>query len=252
MRTGDGNSVIGRVARILDAFHRHGGESTVTEVSRRTGIPLTTCHRLLAALSEEGILERKDSRWQVGLRLWEIASHTPRAVEIQQLALPFMHDLLKVTAHPVHLAVRDGGEAVFIERLSTSENSPARPVVGSRYPLHVTAVGLALLAHADSECQEDFLARPLRRFTTHTQTDPQALRRTLAEVRARGFAIADRQVVSTAVSVAAPIRDEDDRVIAAISVNVPRALRHESSLSHAVQTVAWSITRMRSASASGM
>lgn len=244
MRSNDGRGVVDRVVEILETFN-HADRLNASEVSRLSGIPLSTCHRILTSLSSSGMLEREGRHYRVGLRLWEIASHAPRSVGIQRLALPFMHDLLEVTQHPIHLAVRDGSDALFIERLTPSGHQYPRPEVGSRYPLHVTAVGLVLLAYADRDVQEEYLDGPLRRFTPHTVTDPRAVRRLLAEVRTQRFAMADRQVNVESVSVAAPITDADGAVVAALSANVPAAQRHERSLAQAVQTSASSISRVR-------
>ncbi|WP_375001072.1 IclR family transcriptional regulator [Aeromicrobium sp. CTD01-1L150] len=242
MRSDDGKGVVDRVVEILETFN-HEDRLNASQVSRLSQIPLSTCHRILTALTGAGLLERHGRDYHVGLRLWEIASHAPRSVGIQRLALPFMHDLLEVTDSPVHLAVRDGLDALFIERLTPSGHQYPRPEVGSRYPLHVTAVGLVLLAHAEPAVQEKYLDQPWRRFTPHTETDPRTIRRLLADIRTHRFAIADRQVNPDAVSVAAPITDSEGAVVAALSVNVPVAQRHEHSLAQAVQTSASSISR---------
>lgn len=244
MRTDDGKAVITRVVEILETFN-HNDHLTASRISRLSDIPLSTCHRILQSLTASGMLERHGQEYRVGLRLWEIASHAPRSVGIQRLALPFMHDLLEITQYPVHLAVRDGLEALFIERLTPSDDQQLRPAVGSRYPLHVTAVGLVLLANAGSDVQDEYLAQPLHRFTPLTEMDPHSLRRTLAKIRTQRFAVADRQVNREAASVAAPITDRDGSVVAALSVNVPVAMLRERSLAQAVQTAAWSISRVR-------
>lgn len=244
MRSDDGRSVLSRVVEILRAFDHGAEELTATEVSQRAGLPISTCHRILIAMVGEGLLERgSGSRYHVGLRLWEVASHAPRSGGVQQIALPFMRDLLDITGFPVHLAVREELHVVFIERLAHSRTGMGRPKVGSRYPLHVTSVGIMLLAHAPASVQEEFLARPLAAHTRLTVTDPKELRLTLAAVRERGFAVSDRQVVLDAISVAAPIRDRNGTVVAAISVNTPLGRLQEQSLAHAVQATALAITR---------
>ncbi|MFB0836022.1 IclR family transcriptional regulator [Arthrobacter halodurans] len=244
MRSDDGRSVLSRVVGILRAFGTAGEELTATEISQLAGLPISTCHRILSALVEEGLLERgADHRYHVGLVLWEVASHAPRSVGVQRIALPYMRDLFDITHYPVHLAIREGLQAVFIERLAPVDASSQRPRIGARYPLHVTSVGLMLLAHAPARVQDEFLASPLRAYTPRTVTDPLRLRRTLAEIRTRGFAVSDRQVVMDAISVAAPIRDQDGDVVAAISVNTPLGRLREQSMAHAVQTAALGITR---------
>lgn len=244
MRSDDGQSVISRVVKVLQVFRETGGGVNASEVSRRSGIPHSTCHRILNALAAEGLLEKgADARYHVGLTLWQVAARSPRAVGIQRIALPYMQDLYEITRYPVHLAIQEGSRVVFIERLAPSGDETERPKVGSSYPLHVTAVGLVLLAFSSPEVQNDYLEGPLKRITDFTITDPAALRGVLAEVRAKGYAISDRQVNPEALSVAAPIRGADGQVQAAISANVPHHRKNEASLAHAVQAVALSVTR---------
>jgi DNA-binding IclR family transcriptional regulator len=244
VRSDDGRSVLSRVSGILRAFDRDAEDLTATEISHRAHLPVSTCHRILSSLVAEGFLERgPDNRYHVGLLLWEVAAHAPRSVGVQRAALPLMRDLMDITNAPVHLAVREGLQAVFIERLAHSNSESMRPTVGSHYPLHVTSVGLMLLAHAAAHIQEEFLRGPIERYTPLTVTDPRALRRTLAAIRERGFAVSDRQVVMDAISVAAPIRDPRGNVIAAVSVNTPLGRLREHSMAHAVQTTALAITR---------
>ncbi|TJY69454.1 IclR family transcriptional regulator [Arthrobacter sp. CAU 1506] len=244
MRSDDGRSVLSRVVGILRSFGEGNEDLSASEISRMAGLPMSTCHRILAALVEQGLLEKgAEGRYHVGLVLWEVASHAPRSVGVQRLALPFMHDLSEITHYPVHLAVREGLESVFIERLAPTDSPFERPRVGSRYPLHVTSVGLILLAHAPASVQNDFLAGSLRTYTPLTETDPVRLRKKLAEIRTQGFAVSDRQVVLDAISVAAPIRDWTGAVVAAISVNTPLGRLREKSAAHAVQTAALGITR---------
>ena len=109
-----------------------------------------------------GALERgADGRFTVGLRLWEVASLAPRGQGLKQVALPFMGDLEEVTRQHVLLAVREGSEALLVERLSAHQAMNVLYRVGGRLPLHSTGVGLVLLAFADPDFQEDVLAQPL-------------------------------------------------------------------------------------------
>ena len=112
---------IGRRARIavLEAFTSASPALTLSELARRTGLPLTTTHRLLAELCGAGALEREgDGTYRVGLRLWEIASLAPRRLPLREAALPFLEDLYEVTHENVQLGVREGHDVVYIERIA--------------------------------------------------------------------------------------------------------------------------------------
>ena len=212
-------TVTGRVAALLAAFGTERPAMSLSELSRRTGLPLTTVHRLAGELGRHGLLERDEQqRYRIGLRLWEIASTAARAVDLRELALPVLQDLHAATRENAQLAVLDGTDAVYLERLGGPESVHVITRVGSRLPVHASGVGLVLLAHAPVEVQDRVLAGPLARYTRWTITDPRRLRRTIAEVRSAGYAVSDRQIESISVSVAAPVRDRGHRVVAAVSV----------------------------------
>jgi DNA-binding IclR family transcriptional regulator len=154
-----------------------------------------------------GALERDEhGRYQIGLRLWEVAALAPRGPGLREIALPFLEDLYEATHQHVQLAVLDGLDVVYVERISARGAVGVRSRVGGRWPAHTTGVGRVLLAYADPAVQESYLAAPLAGFTELTITDPAALRRVLADVRRTGHAVSDRQVTMDAISVAAPVR----------------------------------------------
>jgi len=217
-----GQSVTARVLRVLAAFSAERPELTLTEISRRAGLPLTTAHRLVGELAEWGALERAvDGRYRIGLRLWEIGALAPRGLGLRESAMPFIEDLYAVTKQNVQLAVLDGSEVVYLERLSGRGAVKVITRVGGRLPLHATGVGLVLLAFAGPKLQEQVLAAPLKRYTSRTICNPDELRRRLAEVRRTGVAVSDRQIELVALSVAAPVRGQRGDVVAALSVVVP-------------------------------
>lgn len=221
MREQPGRSVASKVFALLDAFSPTSSALTLSELARRAGLSLPTASRRVAELVGWGALERgEDGRYRIGLRLWEVGSLAPRGLGLRELAMPIMEDLYEITHENVQLAVRQGLELVFVERIAGRHAVPVLTRVGGRFALHATGVGLVLLAHAPSEVQEQVLAAPLERYTEMTITDPRRLRRELAEVRRRGYAVSDRQVTMDAYSVAAPITGLDGPVVAAVSLVV--------------------------------
>jgi DNA-binding IclR family transcriptional regulator len=237
-------SVTTKVLAILAAFTAQAPELTLTELAGRAGLSLPTAHRRVAELVTWGALERSvDGRYRIGLRLWEVALLAPRAHELRELALPFMEDLYVVTRQNVQLAVREGTELVFVERIAGRDAVPVMTRVGGRFSLHATGVGLVLLAHAPPDIQETVLTGELRRFTRQTITDPAQLRGVLASVRAEGYAISDRLVTDDALSVAAPIRGQNGTVQAALSLVVTAQDAQVRALVNAVRTAARGISR---------
>jgi DNA-binding IclR family transcriptional regulator len=243
-RPPQGDPVVDRAFALLAAFDAGHRSLTLGELSRRSGIPTSSTLRLAGRLQAWGALERgADGRFAIGLRLWEVASLAPRGQGLKQVALPFMGDLEEVTRQHVLLAVRDGEDALLVERLSAHQAMPVLYRVGGRLPLHSTGVGLVLLAFAESGFQEHMLAQPLMHQPENVAVSPAALRRTLAEARREGMVTLRRRAPQPLVSVAAPIFGADDKAVAALSVVVPRENAEPRLLGPAVRTAARSISR---------
>ncbi|HVV12984.1 IclR family transcriptional regulator [Amycolatopsis sp.] len=243
-RAVQGRSVTSKVLALLDAFSPACPELTLSELARRAGISLSTAHRRAAELAEWGALERgQDGRYRIGLRLWEVASLAPRGLVLREAAMPFLEDLYEVTHENVQLAVREGLELVFVERITGRRAIPVLTRVGGRFALHATGVGLVLLAHAPAEVQEEILGSPLRAYTDRTITDPVRLREVLASVRRTGYAVSDGQVTVGSVSVAAPITGPDGTVLAALSLVAHADGAQPAALAQLVRTAARGIAR---------
>jgi DNA-binding IclR family transcriptional regulator len=237
-------SVTSKVLAMLAAFSPTATALTLSELARRAGLSLPTAHRRAAELVEWGALERgTDGKYRIGLRLWEVASLAPRGLGLREVAMPFLEDLYEVTHENVQLAVREGLELVFVERLAGHRAIPVLTRVGGRFALHATGVGLALLAFAPPEVQEQVLAAPLQAYTPKTITDPNRLREVLACVRRDGYAVSDGQVTLDALSVAAPIRGPAGEVIAAVSLVVRAESAVPLTLVPLVRTAARGIFR---------
>lgn len=224
-----GKSVTARALSILDAFDIDHVRLTLTEIARRSDIPLATTHRLVGELETWGALERNDDgRYSIGLRLWEIGLLAPVHASLRQVALPFMQDLYESTGENVHLAVRDGNEAVYVEKLSGKRSTPVISRSGGRLPLHATGVGKVLLAFAPDEVVQRYYEGALTRHTPYTIVEPGRLARELQSVRSRGFAQTSEEMTLGNCSAAVPVRDGSGEVIAALGV-VVHSVRADAS-----------------------
>lgn len=241
---GPTGSVVGRALQMLDAFSAQRRALSLSEIARRTEMPLSTVHRLMHELCAWGAVERgEDGLFRIGLRLWEVGALAPRGQGLRERALPFLEDLSQVTKENVQLAVREGGEVVFIERIAGTGAVPVLTRVGGRFALTATGVGLVLLAHAPAEVQEDVLGKPVERYTSKTVSDPGQLRRMLADVRTQGFAVSDRQISLDTFSVAAPVQDARGQVVAAVSLVVHHGSGKPLALAQLIRTSALAISR---------
>lgn len=243
-RPPEGEPVIDRALGLLGAFDSEHRRLSLTDLARRAGLPLSTARRQAERLLAWGALERSSSgQYVVGLRLWEVASLAPRSVGLREVAMPFMEDLWEATRHHVLLAVLDGEEALLVERRSSRGAVTVAYRVGERLPLHCTGVGVLLLAHASSELQASVCAGEVGVSSVAPAPDPARLRQTLERVRHTGVAVINRSIPAPVVSVAAPVRGEGDRVVAALSIVVPAHGASPRMVEPAVRAAARAVSR---------
>jgi len=238
-----GTTVASRLLAILGAFDAGHRSLTLTEIAERAGLARPSTHRLLAELVAWGALRRDASgRYLVGRRLWDLGLLAPVQTDLGEVASPFLHDLYAATRATVSLAVREGSQVLYVDRLSGHASVPVISTTGSRLPLHSTGVGKVLLAHAPVDVRRQVLTAPLPRFTPYTITQPARLEGQLKRIRQDGFATTAEEMTLGACSVAVPIA-ADGRVIAALSVTVGDLRRTRAALVTALRVAAQGISR---------
>ncbi|MFE3290614.1 IclR family transcriptional regulator [Rhodococcus sp. NPDC059234] len=236
-------SVLGRAFLLLAAFDSDRPELSLSDLSRRTGVPLPTAHRLCHQLVDLGALERNASgQFQIGARLWELGALAPRAHGLRAVALPYLEDLYEATHQNVQLVVLDGAEALYVERLSGHNSIQLVGRAGGRLPLHASSGGLVLLAHAGPALLDRVLADGLERFTSDTIVTEHRLRATLTDIRRTGVVTCRRHVDPHSLAIASPVRRGTGEVVAAVSVVVD-ADDDPATLIPALQTACRGISR---------
>ena len=239
-----GRSVTSKVVAMLDSFSPSAPELSLNELARRAGMPLSTTYRLATELVGWGGLERVDGGgYRVGLRLFQIGSLATRGASMRAVALPYMQDLYEATHENVQLAVLDGREALYVEKITGRDALPIKTRRGGRLPLHATGVGKVLLAYAPAEFFDELVDHGLKRFTPHTIVAPGQLRKTLAEVRRTGIAYASEEMSLGSLSVAAPVFDADGAAVAAMSIVMRSSRTNLRRVGPAVRTAALGASR---------
>lgn len=245
-----GRSVTSRVLSIFDAFDIDHPRLSLSGIARRTGLPLATVHRLVQDLLEWRGLERdEEGLYRIGLRLWEVGLLGRLSVRLREVALPYMQSLYEATRENVQLAVRDGYDALYVEKLSGHQSVPIVTRIGGRLPMHATGVGKALLAFQSPDFVRGYLDRPLERPTPYTITEPGRLSRDLDGVRRRGYAVTSEEMTLGSCSLAAPILDGEGRAVAAVSIVVHAVRIEPEKLAAPVQAAARSIAARLAAAA---
>lgn len=237
------SSVLERAFSVLRAFNGQRSELTLTELTRATGLPKATTHRLCTQLVELQALERVEHAYRIGIGVYELGMMAPRRSRLRDAAYPFMEDLLEVGKEMVHLAVLDGTDVVYIERISGHRGKFVNARSGYRRPAYCTGLGKAMLAFSDDELLRRVLDGGLQQFTKNTLSSPLRLRSELHQVRTHGVAY-DREEYSPGVScVAAPVLSRTSKPIAALSLVTSTPGRPPVQIANAVKTVAEALSR---------
>ncbi|MEU5891776.1 helix-turn-helix domain-containing protein [Streptomyces sp. NPDC047461] len=161
-----GESVLSRAVRILEVFTPEEPALTVSEISRRTGLHPATASRLVAELVTHGFLARDaDRRVRAGMRLWELGTRASPTLSLRDTAMPFLEGVHDVVGHHVQLAVLEGEEVLFLERLSAPGAIINYTRIAGRLPLHVSSSGLVLLANGPAALQERILTGTMKAYT---------------------------------------------------------------------------------------
>lgn len=193
-----------KVLAVLRAFELDPRPLGLTEIAELAELPVSTAHRLVNELVGGELLTRTaDGQYQLGLRIWELAQQVGR--QLRDTARPFVQDLYALTGETAQLAVRDGNEALLIERAYGTKKVPRISRVGGRLSLHSSAVGKVILAFDEPWVREAYLKLELPSSTRHTITDPNRLSTELAKTEARGFATTLHEQRTGAASIAVPV-----------------------------------------------
>ncbi|NLU62023.1 IclR family transcriptional regulator [Rhodococcus sp. HNM0563] len=215
------DTVLGKAVTILRAFRPDDNVLPLAEIVRRTELHKATVHRLAGELVANRLLDRVDGGYRLSGGLFELGMRASVERSLLEMAMPFLQDLYERTHETVHLGVRDGLDVVYVVKLGGHRQAKSPSRTGGRNPWYCTAIGKALLAHADAELVHEALTMPKVRRTPHTIVAPGILRMQLERVVETGVAFEREESALGITCVAAPVFGIDDEVVAAISVTGP-------------------------------
>ncbi len=215
--------VVAKVLRVLEALDGSPGGLQLKKIAAETGINKSTAYRFLAHLESEGYLLRDDAGvYIIGPKLVRLGSGITYQTTLRGISRPVLQNLWETTRETVNLAVLDGQDALYIDVMESPHTFRLVSQIGMRRPVYCTALGKALAAYLPTEEKEHVLSSlSFERFTPHTLTRLAQLRKELATVRRRGYALDNGETVLGSRCVGAPILDENSKVAAAISVAGP-------------------------------
>jgi DNA-binding IclR family transcriptional regulator len=215
------------------------GELGVSELAGILGRSTSGAYRLLATLQQRGYVHQvsRNGKYRLGVKLFELSAAFTRSLRVRDVARPVMEELVRATGETAHLSVFDRGEAINIETVESTSPLQVRSHVGSRSAAYATSTGKVLLAHQSAQVVDDVLDRGLISHTAATLTDPRLLRQELAAIRANGYAINRGGWREGVLGVAAPVRDVNGHVVAALSLAAPMSRVDETRLEEFAQLV---------------
>lgn len=205
------------------------GELGVTEIAGLLGVHKSTASRLLGTLETHGLAEQLPDRgrYRLGVGVLRLAGATRSRLDIVRESRPITGPLAAAVGETVNLVILSGSETLYLDQVAGPSALQIHNWIGRRNPVHATANGRVLLAHATPAETEAVLAAVrlptgrLRALTPHTITDSAVLLRALEQVRRDGYATAVDELEVGLTAVAAPIRGVDGSVIASVSVSGP-------------------------------
>ncbi|MBC7325270.1 MAG: IclR family transcriptional regulator [Moorella sp. (in: Bacteria)] len=231
---------VAKALMILDLLASHQGEMSLGEIARELDLPKSTLHGLLSTMRDFGYLEQSpfDGRYRLGVRLFEIGNIVANNWDVRKVAAPHIQKLVEAMEETVHLVVLDKGEVLYIDKRESRQSLRIVSQVGMRLPAHCTGVGKVLLAYLPpAEVRRIIAARGLTRYTRNTITDPRRLEMELERIRAAGYAVDNEEIMDSLRCVAAPIRDHNGKVCAAVSISGPVARLQGDRFTLAVELV---------------
>ncbi|MET9685301.1 IclR family transcriptional regulator domain-containing protein [Streptomyces coeruleorubidus] len=206
---------------VIRAFDAEHPALTLSEVARACELTRAAARRFLLTLADLGYVHTDGRRFRLTPRVLELGYSYLAGCTLPQIAEPHLEQLVTRVRESSSLCVLDGDDIVYVARVPTRRIMTASITVGTRFPAYVTSVGRVILAHLPGEDAEARLARAeLKPLTRRTITTPEALLTELRRVRRQGYAVVDQELEEGLRSVAAPVRDRDGDVVAAVNIAV--------------------------------
>jgi len=216
---------VSRAAHLLKVFLAAHTSFGVTELSRVSGLPISTVHRLLTTLVDAGLLIYHQDAGRYSLSAL-LAGSSPGATSVEQLrrhCLPFVEQLAVELGEDVGVAVLQPPYVLFLYVLEKHRQPHVNVRPGSITPAHSTASGKLLLAFLSKDVRDHVLREhPLPMYTRSTITSPSLLARELERIRERGVAMEDEEFIPGVRSIAVPVTGKDGQALGALMVIGPK------------------------------
>lgn len=211
-----------RALAMLEAVAHEPEGLSNAEISRKLQIPKSSASYILRTLETQGYLNRDPSsgKYRVGLKILSLSRGALSGIDVREVALPIMRHLVEKTNLTCHLAILDGSDAVYIEKVEPTGFLRVDTWVGRRMRVHTTSVGKALAAYIPQERLEKIIADSgMEKRTPKTITTLPRLLKELEKVRAQGYAVDDEENNLGARCLGAPVFNQQGAIEASVGLS---------------------------------
>lgn len=204
---------------ILKLFSIETPYLTVTEIAHQCGLTKGAVSKIMATLASQGFVTKERKKgFSLGFTLVNLAGIALTKNKIRESISPILNQITVDLKEDSHLAVLDDFDIIYLQKIYSTRHSQAKTVLGGRNPVHCTSSGKILLAFQSNQFQKNFIEKGLQTFTEHTIVNPLFLERELQNIRKHGYAISVDEYTLGISSLAVPIRDYTNKVIASLSI----------------------------------
>lgn len=212
---------VARAIKIVEALAV--SPAGLSETARRVELPKSTVARLLSTLENVDAVERDDDgrRYRLGPLVQRLSSAAGGPAQLTGFARPYLDEMTALTGEAAGIGIPDGYQVHYVDQTEAAHPVQVRDWTGELIPMHVVPSGLVIMAHWPERQTERYLSRKLSRTTKYTVTDPNQIRKRLAEIRTRGYVWVYEEFVEGINSVAAPVLEANGLITAALHVHGP-------------------------------
>ena len=220
----NGAQTLDRGLGVLEELARARGALGITELAERCGLDKSTVHRLVVTLVVRGYVKQnpRTREYALGLKLFDLYDSLQESLGLQEACRPLLNELADTSGETSHLAVLEGADVVFVDKVATQQVMGVRTIIGRREPAHCTALGKAVLAALpEPQCAALLAGRKLQAFTDKTPVTREALERELALTKRRGWALDNEEYLLGVRCLAAAVVDRAGHPVGVLGISGP-------------------------------
>ena len=218
LKSNSGVQSVDRAFDLLECLSSEKGGRRLTDISEELGLHKSTVHRLLNAMQQRGYVEKEDRNYKLGIKFINLSSQLLNSIELKTEAEPYLRNLSDETGQTVFLAIREGNEVVYIDKVEQYNSLRRYSIIGTRAPLYCTSLGRALLLdESEQSLKVLFKEIELKSLTKETLVSRKKLILKIETFRNRGWTEEVEEFQEGIRCAGAPVKDYRNKIAAAVS-----------------------------------